>query len=167
MYDITKLVQNVSSHTAVNNRFFELWLNNELSAKQLEIFARNYWEWAHRFPEAIALLIAISDDYMTRAEYTKTLHSEIGYGRADKIHSHLFENFYDQLIAKVTPSNIVTLCQLRNKKEVLPETTKLVNWEKETYFSDKLAAAGAQLAIEWQAYTMIRLLYEEIGRAHV
>lgn len=157
---VTKLVQNISFHSVVNNEFFDLWYGDCLSTKQIAVFARNYWEWAYQFPDAIALLLTISDDYIARAEYAKTLFSELGNGRAHKTHSCLFENFYDQLAAQVNPTNSLPLSQLRNALKPLPETLQLISWEKETYHTDRVVASGAQLAIEWQAYSMIRLLYE-------
>jgi hypothetical protein len=43
---------------------------------------------------------------------------------------------------------------------VLPETSELVEGEKRLYGSDNATGSGAQLALEWQAYTMLRKMYD-------
>ena len=42
---------------------------------------------------------------------------------------------------------------------MLPSTQDLIEGERELY-QDALKSAGAQLALEWQAYTMLRQLYD-------
>jgi len=152
------LVENIKQNNALNNDFYQVWMNDTLSPEQLAIFARNYWEWTYRFPEALAGLIMISSDLETRLEYTKTLYSELGYGDIHRVHSKLFENFYIFLNAKMNNQS-QDITDLKNTYPLLQTTTELINWERSTYSTDLTSASGAQLAIEWQAYTMLRKLY--------
>lgn len=160
MHRLKSLVENIEQHNAVNNIFYTTWLEKKLSAKQVAIFARNYFEWTLQFPRALAALISITEDSTARAEHVKTLYSEMGYGNSEKIHSVLFEEFYNQLINKLAPNEALAFTDVLESVTLLPETIKLTSWERETYAKDEAAAVGAQLALEWQAYTMIRKLYE-------
>ena len=48
---------------------------------------------------------------------------------------------------------------LQNSVELLPTTRELVQGEQDLY-RDPQMSFGAQLALEWQAYTMLRKLYD-------
>ena len=156
---LESLVKNIKQNSALNNDFYQMWMNVTFSSEQLAIFARNYWEWTYRFPEALAGLVMISPDLETRLEYTKTLYSELGYGDIHRVHSKLFENFYTSLHAKLNHQKL-DMIELKNTYPLLQTTKELINWEKATYSKDLTSASGAQLAIEWQAYTMLRKLYK-------
>ena len=157
---LNDLVSTISSHPAVKNQFFDLWENEVLSHQQIAIFARNYWEWTYQFPGAIAALMMISDCHVARTEYCKTLYSEMGYGNPQKVHAKLFEDFFEKLAIQIGAKEQTTFAVLKRSMDCLPETHQLVNWELENYAKCRVYASGAQLAIEWQAYTMLRKLYE-------
>src|SRR3546814_13535588 len=93
-------------------------------------------------------------------EYAKTLFSEMGYGRADKAHSILFDSWLLALGTKLGESNLLTWENIESSLPILPETKKLIEGEKRLYGSDNATGSGAKLAWEWQAYTMLRKMYD-------
>ena len=160
MSQLINLVHTIKNHRAVNNKFYDKWMSGKLSIEHIGIFARNYWELTYRFPEALAALILNVDDIIARAEYTKTLYSEMGNGCARKIHAVLFEDFCVALSERLENRDYLKIDNLKKTSVLLPETSTLINGQKLLYSKNHATAAGAQLALEWQAYTMIRQLYE-------
>lgn len=157
--DVENIVNGINKHRAVNNKFFDCWINSRLCLKQIQLFARNYWEWTFRFPEALASLIANTDDIDVRAEYSKTLYSELGYGDSKKVHSELFKNFAYELLTEMSKKDSQQVSNFMDAP-LLPATIALNKWQKELYTVSYTKAVGAQLALEWQAYAMISRLYE-------
>lgn len=160
MNELIKLVDAIPTHKALNNRFYSRWTSGKLSIEQIAIFARNYWEFSWCFPEALAELIINSQDVTARVEYTKILYSELGYGKVEKAHSSLFANFFSDLSEKSGKPNYLSIQNLKKYIPLLEITKKLTQGEKLLYSQDLAIGAGAQLALECQAYHMISLLYE-------
>jgi pyrroloquinoline quinone (PQQ) biosynthesis protein C len=161
MNKLSNLVNTIKNHRAVNNGFYDRWMTELFSIEEVGIFARNYWELNYRFPEALAALISNIDNIVARVEYTKTLFSETGNGCVNKSHSILFEDFCSNLSKVMGNESYLKIDNLKNTTHLLPETLKLISEQKKLYSNNKYAiAAGAQLALEWQAYTMIMQLYE-------
>lgn len=159
MHELKKLTESIHQSVAVENKFFNKWLANQLSIEELAVFVRNYWEWTYCFPEALAGLLSKTKDVKARVEYAKILFSEIGNGQINKVHSVLFEEFCNQLSEKLGHPGYLEIKRLQQNVRLLKTTQDLTTWQKETYLNTDMAA-GAQLALEWQAYTMIRQLYE-------
>lgn len=160
MNKLLQLVKNIDTHEAVNNRFFEIWVGKKIKIEQIAIFARNYWEFTYRFPESLAILILNADNISARLEYTKTLYSEMGNGHINGVHVLLFENFYKNLSSKLNIPNYLSMDSLVEDLKLLPDTSNFITGQKELYSQEYSIAVGAQLALEWQAYTMVRKLYE-------
>jgi pyrroloquinoline quinone (PQQ) biosynthesis protein C len=156
---LVDLVNVVKNHPAINNIFFETWMNDKLSINQIAIFARNYWEWTYRFPQAIAQLIMNTPDTELRVEYSKILFSEMGDGNYKKSHVVLFENFIISLLNNLD-GDVYSIDSLRSTFDLTNETKLLLDGQSKLYSNSLQVAVGAQLAIEWQAYTMISKLYE-------
>lgn len=154
------LVESIRTHEALDNIFFQKWVASRIAVEHLAVFARNYWEVTYRFPEALALLIANISNTDARTEYTKTLYSEMGNGNIKAVHSSLFERFCVDLFRHLGVSDYLNIKKLNEKISLLPETQGLINGQIELYTAQPSVAAGAQLALEWQAYTMIRKLYD-------
>src|SRR3546814_14580420 len=95
-------------------------------------------------------MISSTRDIEARTEYAKTLFSEMGYGRADKAHSILFDSWLLALGTKLGESNLLTWENIESSLPILPETKKLIEGEKRLYGSDNAIGSGAQLALEWQ-----------------
>jgi pyrroloquinoline quinone (PQQ) biosynthesis protein C len=83
----------------------------------------------------------------------------MGYGNASKAHSVLLEQFFEELASKLGESGRLDRDRLEREIEMLPSTRELIEGERQLY-GDAHMSFGAQLALEWQAYTMLRKLYD-------
>lgn len=160
MQDLTHYINNIKSHKALNNGFYTEWMTKQWPIEYIALFARNYWEFSWNFPKVLAELIIHTTDNASRLEYTKILYSELGYGQKDKIHSHLFEEFLTNLSEKMGRPHYLSLENLQKNFPLLQTTTQLIEGEKKLYSENLAVGAGAQLALECQAYLMISQLYE-------
>ncbi len=157
---LTHLARSVYSSGALNNRFYEIWTSRVLTTDRLALFARNYGEFVRRFPEALAALIMNTDNIAARVEYAKTLYSEMGCGEARAAHSVLFDAFFAALANQMGAGDQHRWALLCASQPLLRETTALIDGEKRLYSMGSATSVGAQLALEWQAYTMLSRLYD-------
>jgi pyrroloquinoline quinone (PQQ) biosynthesis protein C len=157
---LTDLARSVYSSAALQNRFYEIWTSRVLATEQLALLARNYGEVVRRFPEALAALIMSTDNVPARVEYAKTLYSEMGCGQARAAHSVLFDAFFTALANQMGAGDEDRWAGMCASQPLLPETADLIAGEKRLYSLGSAAAVGAQLALEWQAYTMLSRLYD-------
>ena len=156
---IERQLEEITSHPALANAFYREWMALKFDIEALELFARNYGAWVKSFPDALATLVRATDDLDAKGEYVKTLYSEMGYGHRDKVHWVLLDAFLAQLATKMGRPGRLDRDRLEREVTLLPSTRALIDGEQELYaLSD--VAFGAQLALEWQAYTMVRQLYE-------
>lgn len=160
MNRLSKLIESLNEHEATNNSFYDKWMGGKLSIEQVGVFTRNYREFTYHFPEALALLIANTDNILIRMECTKTLYSEMGNGEQKRVHVVLFDDFCKHLSTHLGSPDYLTKTCLQDKSLLLPETRDFIDGQRELYSGEHSAAVGAQLALEWQAYTMVRKLYE-------
>jgi pyrroloquinoline quinone (PQQ) biosynthesis protein C len=159
--NLEKMVNNISKHLAVNNDFYKLWMAGPINIEGLEVFVRNYGAFVKYFPNAMTSIILVTDDLEAKTEYVKTLFSEMGYGNPTKLHSLLFDAFFSRLADKLGYRGRLDRSRLEKQMEILPTTRKFIDGERWLYGNtNPRIAAGAQLAQEWQAYTMLRQLYE-------
>ncbi|EIM94067.1 hypothetical protein WQE_46349 [Paraburkholderia hospita] len=154
------LARTVYTSGALNNHFYELWTSGRLTPRQIAVFARNYGEFNRAFPEVLAVMISSTRNVCAQAEYAKTLYSEMGYGNPGKVHSVLFDSWLVELGERLGIGQGFKWIEIEREVNVLPETYALIEGEKRLYGGDNAAGAGAQLALEWQAYTMLRKLYD-------
>lgn len=157
---IEALAKTVYSSGALNNDFYDLWTTTRLQPRQIAIFARNYGEFNRSFPEVLSVMISNTRNIEARTEYAKTLFSEMGYGNVEKVHSVLFDAWLAELGEKLGDLDTLVWANIERDVPVLPETIALVEGEKRLYGSDNATGSGAQLALEWQAYTMLRRMYD-------
>jgi pyrroloquinoline quinone (PQQ) biosynthesis protein C len=156
---LAQLLGEITSQPALDNEFYRRWISGSFRIEELEIFARNYEAWVKSFPDALATLVGATDDFDAKGEYVKTLYSEMGYGNAQKVHWVLLAHFFEELAHKLGESGRLDRNRLEREIEMLPSTRELIEGEQELY-SDAHMSFGAQLALEWQAYTMLRKLYD-------
>ncbi|HST23391.1 MAG TPA: iron-containing redox enzyme family protein [Blastocatellia bacterium] len=156
---LKELLAEIPRHPALNNPFYKEWMAHRLGLEELELFARNYGAWVKSFPDALAILVFTTTDLDAKSEYVKTLYSELGYGNARKSHSVLLDNFLTELADKLGDKSRLDRSRLEKEFELIPFTEELIKGEQALY-ADLLLATGAQLALEWQAYTMLRQLYD-------
>ena len=160
MSSLTELTATIPTHSAVVNAFYDAWESRRFSIGELKVFVRNYGAFVEAFPAALARLIVGTENVSARTEYAKTLFSELGYGQASKAHSVLFYSFFEALADKLHHPGELSRSCLIDEIALLPTTIDFINGEQRLYASAVTVAAGAQLALEWQAYTMLRRLYE-------
>jgi pyrroloquinoline quinone (PQQ) biosynthesis protein C len=155
------MLAQITSSPAVDNAFYREWASRRFTIEELQIFGRNYGAWVKSFPDALAILLATTDDLEAKTEYAKTLYSEMGYGNATKVHSVLLDIFLAELARRMGHGHEHKLDRevLNKRIELLPTTRALIEGEQQLY-SDAQMSFGAQLALEWQAYTMLRKLYD-------
>ena len=153
------LLADITNHPALNNDFYQQWMTRKLTMEELAVFARNYGEWVKAFPDSLAILLVTTDDIDAKTEYVKTLYSEMGYGNPEKVHSVLLNNFFQELARKMGHDGDVDWDQMKKTVELEPTTQELIKGEQDLY-RDSQMSFGAQLALEWQAYTMLRKLYD-------
>lgn len=155
-----QLTAGIASHRAVSNRFYRRWMSGPLTIEGLQVFVRNYGAFIIEFPNAMAEIILVTDDLEAKTEHVKTLFSEMGYGNPQKLHSVLFDNFFGELARKLGCEGCLDRSYLA-ATELLPSTQRFNDGERRLYGNKSpQIAVGAQLAQEWQAYTMLRQLYE-------
>jgi pyrroloquinoline quinone (PQQ) biosynthesis protein C len=158
--NLVVLAKKVYTHGALRNAFYRLWMSEQLDLEGVAAVYVNYGTFVRRFPEVLAVMILHTDDVHARAEYAKTLFSEMGYGQVRSAHSVLFDGFFRSLGKQMGAGEDFDYAKLVKTTPVLPETMALIEGEKRLYSMDRATAAGAQLALEWQAYTMLSQLYE-------
>lgn len=155
---IESLIERIPSHPALNNRFYDLWMNQQLSIDQLAIFARNYGEFVKSFPDALASLFQTLENNDAKTEVASTLYSEMGYGIGKKAHWKLLDEFLSELSLYMNEPGRLD----RDPTISLAQATKdLIDGQKRLYGSkDQAIAVGAQLALEHQAYYMLSQLFQ-------
>jgi pyrroloquinoline quinone (PQQ) biosynthesis protein C len=154
------LAGTVYTSPALNNDFYDLWTSRPLSARQIAVFARNYGEFNRAFPEVLSVMISSTRNVHARTEYAKTLFSEMGYGVVEKAHSNLFDTWLLELGKRLGEPEALRWENIERDLDPLAETIALIEGEKRMYGSDNATGSGAQLALEWQAYTMLRKMYD-------
>lgn len=153
------LLTDITNHPALNNDFYNAWMTRKLTVEELAVFARNYGEWVKSFPDALAILLVTTQDIDAKTEYVKTLFSEMGYGNSAKVHSVLLNNFFKELVQKMGQESATDWESLQRAVDLAPATQELIQGEQDLYHDPQMSF-GAQLALEWQAYTMLRKLYD-------
>lgn len=156
---LESLLLKITATPALDNAFYREWMSRRFSVPELRAFARNYGAWVRSFPDALAVLMVTTDDLEAKTEYVKTLYSEMGYGNASKVHSVLLSGFFKELARRMGHENELDQEALVSSTQLLPGTVALIEGERALY-GDAQMSFGAQLALEWQAYTMLRKLYD-------
>lgn len=153
------MLREITSEPALENDFYRKWMSETFRIEELEVFARNYGAWVKSFPDSLAVLVSSTEDVDAKSEYVKTLYSEMGYGNPTKAHSVLLNLFYKELATQLGENGRLDPDRLEQEIELLPSTRELIKGEFDLY-ADAEMSFGAQLALEWQAYTMLRKLYD-------
>lgn len=158
---LENLTKNITENSALNNRFYSRWIAGPLKIEGLEVFVRNYGAFVKSFPDALAALILETQDIDAKLEHVKTLYSEMGYGNPEKMHWVLFDNYFNELSQKMGFDSRLDRGRLEREVPLLTSTREFLDKEQELYSSkNSRIGVGAQLAQEYQAYTMLRQLYD-------
>ena len=155
---IRSLAESTAQNRALNNGFYEIWLSRRLTGPQAATFARNYCAWIETVPDQIARVFLSHGDLEAKCETIKNLFSEMGFGDPEKTHISMLRRYMSDLVTRVqgSPYNV-----LEDKRPLLSTTHNLTKIQQELFGNnDPQVSAGALLAQEWQAYTMLVQLYE-------
>src|SRR6266852_3138540 len=89
------LVQELKAHPVNTNAFFQAFKDQRLSRTQLRTFLRQYHYFCKHFVKVLEGLLYKTpvDALEMRVELAKTLHSELGNGRAEQAHIRVLERF--------------------------------------------------------------------------
>ena len=89
------LVQELKDHPVNTNVFFQAFKDQYLSRSQLQTFLCQYHYFCKHFVKVLEGLLYKTpvDALEMRVELAKTLHSELGNGRAEQAHIRLLERF--------------------------------------------------------------------------
>ncbi len=98
---LQNLAESVFEHEALNNEFYERWMEGPLRPEQVKIFARNYLARTVNTATMVALSVISTDDVVARVEIVKNLFSEYGYGDPAKAHIVLLEQFMTELLSRL------------------------------------------------------------------
>jgi pyrroloquinoline quinone (PQQ) biosynthesis protein C len=154
---IQEIAQSTRRHRALNNAFYDTWLKRRLTLPEAERYAHNYYAWIATVPDQIARVFIATGDFEAKCETVKNLFSEMGFGNPEKTHLHLLKNFLTGILSKLHGSEY----QWPAKAALLPSTQALIDAQMELFGNPQpQIAAGALMAQEWQAYSMLVQLYE-------
>ena len=160
---VESLAQTVFSHGALNNGFYQRWLNETLTFAEVEIFARNYWARTRRTATMVALSLLRAKTLQARVEIVKNLYSELGGGDVHKAHSALLQRYLLDLLSRLAmrPYSLQEL----EAGPLLASTQLFIDEQDALYAPHGLGRSeshvlGALLAQEWLAYSMLTRLYE-------
>lgn len=152
------LARGCAEHPALKNSFYELWTARELSADQVELVAKNFYERVRRTPVRIALAFLHMTDTAARSETVENLYDETGHGNPAKVHSVILRDFLEKVLSRMRGHEVDLEAV---DAPVLASTTRLIE-ESEKVFSSPYPqeVCGALLAQEWHAYPQLVHLYE-------
>lgn len=157
---IRALAASAAEHESLNNKFYEMWMGSTLTYRQVELFARNFYERVSDTPNRIALAFLAMKDVRSRAETVENLADEMGMGDARKAHSVLLRRFFELLLSRIGGASVDFE---KLDAPVLPTTRRLVDEGHRIFGSSNPAeACGALLAQEWHAYSQLVYIYEGV-----
>jgi pyrroloquinoline quinone (PQQ) biosynthesis protein C len=158
---IQALAASSADHPALRNSFYELWVRETLSADEVELVAKNFYERVRNTPVRIALAFLHMRDLAARAETIENLYDEMGHGSASKVHSVILKDFFETLLGRLRGGATVDLDAVA--APVLPSTTRLIEQGEKVFSSPyPQEVCGALLAQEWHAYPQLVHLYEGV-----
>ncbi|TKA00307.1 TenA family transcriptional regulator [Actinacidiphila oryziradicis] len=163
---IHALARGCAEHPALKNPFFELWMEQELTADEVEVVAKNFYERVRRTPVRIALAFLNMTDIAARSETVENLYDEMGLGNPRKVHSVILKDFFETLLSRLR-GHAVDLDSVA--APLLPSTVRLIEQGEKVFSSSyPQEVCGALLAQEWHAYPQLVHLYEGVRnyRAH-
>ena len=136
----------VLAHPAINNDFLRRFSRGEVTDKEFDDFAREFFHFSRTFPAILANLLVNTADEDEAFELTKVLTSELGDGDASKRHELLFRKFLRSI--EIDPTRIIS-------EGVKPSTNAYLNGLWRIYGGrDHSKAPGASFGLENMAIPM-------------
>lgn len=157
---IGDLAKSTRQHRALNNPFYDKWTKRQLSFDEAEVFLVNYCAWIETVTEHIARVFLATADLEARCETIKNLYSEMGCGNPEKAHITLLRKFAVALLTELG-GKPYQLPETSRSPLLQPSTRTLIESQSRLFGNaSPQIAAGALLAQEWQAFTMLVQLYD-------
>ena len=136
----------VLAHPAIHNDFLTRFSRGEVTDKEFDDFAREFFHFSRTFPAILAVLLVNTADEEEAFELTKVLTSELGDGDPAKRHELLFRKFLRSM--DVDPARIIS-------EQVKPSTNEFLNGLWRLYGGrDHTKALGASFGLENMAIPM-------------
>ena len=136
----------VLAHPAIHNGFLTRFSEGEVTEKEFDDFAREFFHFSRTFPAILANLLVNTPDEDEAFELTKVLASELGDGDPSRRHELLFRKFLRSI--EIDPARLVS-------EGVKPSTNAYLNGLWRLYGGkDHAKALGASFGLENMAIPM-------------
>ena len=136
----------VLAHPAIHNDFLTRFSNGQVTDREFDDFAREFFHFSRTFPAILANLLVNTPDEDEAFELTKVLTSELGDGDPSKRHELLFRKFLRSI--GIDPARVVS-------EQVKPSTNAYLNGLWRLYGGrDHAKALGASFGLENMAIPM-------------
>lgn len=138
--------QLVLEHGAVNNSYLDRFRSGDLSDKDLQEFALEFYNFVRFFPKILVSQLVNTEDERVADELTKVLYSELGDGQARHRHEILYRDFLRSIGIDVHRAM---------SHPMLPSTQAYIEGMEQLYSDGNHAKAlGASFGLENMAITM-------------
>ena len=136
----------VLAHPAIHNGFLTRFSEGEVTEKEFDDFAREFFHFSRTFPAILANLLVNTPDEDEAFELTKDLAAELGDGDPSRRHELLFRKFLRSI--EIYPARLVS-------EGVKPSTNAYLNGLWRLYGGkDHAKALGASFGLENMAIPM-------------
>ena len=136
----------VQSHPAIHNDFLARFSKGEVTDKEFDDFAREFFHFSRTFPAILANLLVNTPDEDEALELTKVLTSELGDGDPTMRHELMFRKFLRSI--GIDPRTVIA-------EPVKPSTNAYLNGLWRLYGGkDHVKALGASFGLENMAIPM-------------
>jgi pyrroloquinoline-quinone synthase len=141
-----KMKELVNAHPAIHNDFLTRFSRGEVSEREFDDFAREFFHFSRTFPAILANLLVNTADEAEAFELTKVLTSELGDGDPSRRHELLFRKFLRSI--DIDPARVIS-------DQVKPSTNAYLNGLWRLYGGrDHTKALGASFGLENMAIPM-------------
>lgn len=136
----------VLRHGAVNNPYLTRFRDGDLQRKDLQEFAREFYNFARFFPKILVAQLVNTENEFVADELTKVLYSELGEGQPANRHERLYRNFLRSL--NIDVHDAIT-------RPMLPSTRAYIEGMEQLYSDgNHFKALGASFGLENMAIRM-------------
>lgn len=138
--------QLVLGHGAINNSYLDRFQTGDLSEKEFQEFAVEFYNFARFFPQILVSQLVNTEDEDVADELTKVLYSELGDGQTRHRHELLYRDFLRSIGIDVHEAMT---------RPMLPSTRAYIEGMEQLYRDGNHAKAlGASFGLENMAITM-------------
>jgi pyrroloquinoline-quinone synthase len=136
----------VLHHGAVNNPYLTRFREGDLQGKDLQEFAREFYNFARFFPKILVAQLVNTENEYVADELTRVLYSELGEGQPANRHERLYRSFLRSLNIEI--HDAIT-------RPMLPSTRAYIEGIEQLYGDgNHFKALGASFGLENMAIRM-------------